>query len=183
MSLDKLRRLARAKRLKDAVEPTQEPQEDHAVEPEAETQASTMTVSPLALVLEPPPPHKPKRVRKPRAPAPTVVLENKMIDAIKATFGDGVITKKWSVKERALAKRLLDAYSLEMTEQVIEQFVSEWPNMMRQSRGRLYGLPTINFLWATQDRFFGAAQLGQNPSVNPANIDEYQGVDDGDDDW
>lgn len=185
MSLDKLRRLARARRLKDAAEP--EPQDASAVEPAVEptmtTAEPTMTTSPLTLFLEPPSPSKPKRAKKPRAPAATVVLENKMIAAIKATFGDGVVTKKWSVKERALAKRLLESYSLEMTEQVIEQFVAEWPNMMRQSRGRLYGLPTINFLWATQDRFFGAAQLGQNPSANPANIDEYQGVEDEDDDW
>jgi hypothetical protein len=146
---------------------------------------------PVTVIVEDPPLPPPVTVPKPK-PKPkkrrgkslTVALEEKMVGAIKAQYGDGVVTKRWGVKERTLAKKLTESYTLEMTETVILKFVAEWPNMMRQSRGRLYGLPTINFLWAAQDRFFGAEQIGQNVAVNPANIDEYQGTPTNeDDDW
>lgn len=207
MSLSKLKRLAEMRRLKAsaagapvesvelveltdehsarecAPEPEREPEREREPEsePEREPEPEPMTLADLAGFLDEPPAPAKKRA-KPKTPAPTVALEGKMIAAINASFG-AVVTKKWGVKERALAKKLIEAYGLEMTEQVIERFVAGWADMVRQSRGRLYGLPTINFLWATQDRFFGAAQLGQNTATTPANIDEYQGVEDSDDDW
>jgi hypothetical protein len=199
MSLSKLKRLAEMRRLKasaagapvesvELVELTDEhsalacaPEPEPEPEPAPEPEPEPMTLADLAGFLDEPPAPAKKRA-KPKTPAPTVALEGKMIAAINASFG-AVVTKKWGVKERALAKKLIEAYGLEMTEQVIERFVAGWADMVRQSRGRLYGLPTINFLWATQDRFFGAAQLGQNTATTPANIDEYQGVEDSDDDW
>jgi hypothetical protein len=190
MSLNKLKRLALSRRAKLASSEVEseapvapaDSSSAHARAPVEVNEPEPLTVVGLDSILTASEP-KPKKAKKAKKPAPTVVVERKMIDAIKATFGEGVVTKKWGVKERALAKKLIETYTQEMTEQVIERFVAEWPTMMRQSRGRLYGLPTINFLWATQDRFFGAAQLGQNLNTTPANVDEYQGVDDNDDDW
>lgn len=185
MSLKKLKMLARKQRVKSDVEAppatvvaTEVTVTDVAETPSAHASAPQQPVLTNAWPLPP----KPKAKAK-KKPALTVALEAVMVEAIKTQFGDGVITKKWSVKERSLAKKLVEAYTLEMTEEVIKRFVEEWPNMMRQSRGRLYGLPTINFLWAAQDRFFGAAQLGQNTGTTPANIDEYQAIEETDDDW
>lgn len=175
MSLKKLKMLALKQRGASKVEIETPAQTQSKPSPATEDEEPVMPMQGWPL------PAKPKRKKK--QPALTVRLEALMVESIKAQFGDGVVTKKWSVKERTLAKKLVNAYTLEMTEEVLKSFVNEWPNMMRQSRGRLYGLPTINFLWATQDRFFGAAQLGHNTSTSPVNVDEYQSIEETDDDW
>lgn len=136
---------------------------------------------PLSLA-SPEPTPKRKRTPKVKTPAPTSLLEDAMINAIKSNFGAEVVTKKWAAKERTLAKKLIDTYGLEMSINVITGFVGQWGLMARQSRGRLYGLPTINFLWGAQDRFFGAAQLNQTVT-QPGRADEYQQMNETDDDW
>ena len=173
MSLKKLRLLALKSRGQAPTAP--EP------EPNVVIEEPVLVEHPLSLS---PPEPKPKKKKKPKVKSPslTVALEALMVSAIKAQYGESVITKRWGVKERTLAKKLATTYSLEMTERVIKKFVEEWPSMVRSSRGRLYGLPTINFLWSAQDRFFGAEQIGES-ITSPANIDEYQGLTDTDDDW
>lgn len=196
MSLDKLRMIARARRAKAS---PAEPPVEQAAHASARDESQTAHASARdddmpagdwgdmsSFVLEAPKPKptpKPRAKRPPKQPAPTVALEAVMIEAIKGVFGEQVITKKWAAKERALAKKLIDNYGAEMTSTVVSRFVAEWPNMVRQSRGRLYGLPTLNFLWATQDRFFGAAQLNQQIGAKPGNVDEYQAIEENDDDW
>lgn len=183
MSLKKLRRLAREQRTRQQVEEivATQPTIEEVAEPVTAHASAPTLLTPLCAWPLPNPPAKPKKRTK--KPAPTVALEKLMVECIRVEFGEGVITKKWGVKERSLAKKLIETYSTELTEKVIKGFVAEWPNMLRQSRGRIYGLPTINFLWGAQDRFFGAAQLNQSPQSSPANIDEYRVMDETDDDW
>lgn len=119
------------------------------------------------------------RVKK---PALTVALEDWFKTQIYLVYGEGVITKRWGVKERTLAKKLVNNYGKDMTEQVIKSYIEAWPSMVMQSRNRLFGLPTINFLWSAQDRFFGAHQVTQ-PDVANVRKDEYRDVEDDDDSW
>ena len=126
-------------------------------------------------------PKTPKK--KKRKPSLTADLECWFKTQVFLVYGDNVITKKWAVKERTLAKKLVETYGREMTDKVIKNYVEAWPQMVVQSRGRLYGLPTINFLWSAQDRFFGQAQIPTQPAIHASRTDEYREVEDDDDTW
>lgn len=138
------------------------------------------TYPPLAV--EPPVERKPAR-KKPAVKKPiSSGLQEYFKSQINIIYGQEVITKRWGVKENTLAKKLCQNYTREMVEIVIKNFVEEWPSMVTSSRGRLSGLPTINFLWSCQDRFFGAQQVVQ-PTIKPSREDEYREVEDTDLDW
>ena len=125
---------------------------------------------------------KKKSKKKPKKPGLTVALEDWFKTQVYLVYGQDIITKKWGVKERTLAKKLVEAYGKDLTESVIKSFIEQWPQMVVQSRGRLYGLPTINFLWSTQDRFFGQAQIPNQPAVSPSRLDEYREEEDEEED-
>ena len=121
--------------------------------------------------------------KKKKQPALTVGLEELFKTKVKAVYSQDVISKRWGVKERTLAKKLVNTYGRELVVEVFNTFIDSWPQMVSQSRGRLYGLPTINFLWSCQDRFFGQAQIGEQPVATPGRTDEYREVQDDDDSW
>tara|TARA_Y100000310_G_C20606440_1_gene775725 strand:- start:453 stop:986 length:534 start_codon:yes stop_codon:yes gene_type:complete len=126
-----------------------------------------------------------KEKKKPTAkktPAITAGLEPLMKTKIKEIYGE-VRMKSWGVKERTLAKKMILNYGRELTEEVIKTFVDSWPEMVNTSRGRLRGLPTINFLWSAQDRFFGEAQITHPVATAPSRTDEYVEIEDTDNDW
>ena len=165
MSIEKLKRLSRLKRSRlETIAPEEREQVKPSINPE---------------IIEKPISAPPKKVKE---PAVTVSLEHWFKAQISETYGQSVITKRWGVKERTLAKKLVNTYGKDMTEQVIKAYVEAWPSMVLKSRNRLFGLPTINFLWSAQDQFFGAHQVTQ-PAVNSNRKDEYQDVVDDDDSW
>jgi len=138
------------------------------------------TYPPLAM--EPPVEPKPAKKKPAKTKSISAGLEKYFKAQINVVYGQEVITKRWGVKENTLAKKLCQNYTREMVEIVIKNFVEEWPGMVTSSRGRLSGLPTINFLWSCQDRFFGAQQVVQ-PTIKPSREDEYREVEDTDLDW
>ena len=182
MSISKLRRLSRLKKIESDIpfipKDPDVPLGSGEVEVEATEEVNRANIS-LSEQYAAKKSLQRERVKK---PALTVALEDWFKTQIYLVYGEGVITKKWGVKERTLAKKLVNNYGKDMTEEVIKSYVEAWPQMVMQSRNRLFGLPTINFLWSAQDRFFGAHQVTQ-PAISPARKDEFRDVEDDDDSW
>ena len=88
-------------------------------------------------------------------------------------FGPDFIVPKWTVKQNALAKRLLSDYGSELTEAAVRQFCKGWRDLVKGSRGRISGSPTISLLWSMRERIYAEVQNGKK-TVLPVNSDEYR---------
>jgi len=66
----------------------------------------------------------------------------------------------WKGKQRLLAKKLLKAYGGELTKKAIFYFCDHWEEMVKDSEGRLSGLPTVELLWTIRDRIFPGVERG-----------------------
>lgn len=121
-----------------------------------------------------------KVVRKRAVTASTV--EDWFKGGLTVLFGPSFIVPKWTVKQKTLAKWLLDQYGAELTESGVSYFCENWQNFVKSSRGRLSGAPTVNLLWAMRERIFADVQSG-NKQVDPANKDEFRKDDSPDSGW
>ena len=72
----------------------------------------------------------------------------------------------WGGKEQSLAKKLLKLYSGELIHSGIIHLCDNWEVMVENSNGKLSGLPTIGFLWATRERIIGEVEAGEQPEKN-----------------
>lgn len=69
--------------------------------------------------------------------------------------------KWWGGKQGLLSRKLLDAYDGELVKKAIFYLCDNWEDMVRDSGGRLSGLPTIELLWSIRDRIFPEAERGR----------------------
>lgn len=97
-------------------------------------------------------------------------------------FGPSFVVPKWTVKQKTLAKWLLEQYGPELTEKGVSYFFENWNGLVKSSRGRLSGAPTVNLLWAMRERIFADVQSGKK-QVDPANKDEFRKDDSPDSGW
>lgn len=67
----------------------------------------------------------------------------------------------WAWKEKGCAERLLKHYGPEVVEKTVDWFCDNWQAMKDASCGKLYGAPTVCFLWSSRERIFPAAKEGK----------------------
>lgn len=115
--------------------------------------------------------------RKPKASD----VERWLREGTAAIYGPKFIVPRWTVKQNALAKRLLDDYGAELVKKAVDHYCQTWQDRVKQSRGRITGAPTISLLWAMREVVFAEAQVG--PKVEPRNTDEYRKDDSPDSGW
>lgn len=111
-------------------------------------------------------------------PVNTVDVEQWFREGIFALYEKPLILSRWGVKERALAKKLLKTYGPDLTKRTVEHFCRSWPDLLKRSRGRISGVPTVTLLWAMRDSVFSDVQLGAVKPADPARTDEYREDDD-----
>jgi|GEM_PF-3428224 len=80
----------------------------------------------------------------------------------------GVITvppenKFWTGADYGIAKHMIEAYEeeYELIRDAIFLLCDSWDDMVKDSKGRLYGLPTMKFLWSNHSSLFAAVQRGE----------------------
>lgn len=73
----------------------------------------------------------------------------------------------WTIHEKGLAKKLLNAYGPELVQKAVAHFCATWPQRVEASEGRLGGIPGIGLLWKIRDRVFAEAQGVAPPPVKP----------------
>jgi hypothetical protein len=118
---------------------------------------------------------RPEAESEPRPkPVNTVDVERWFREGIFALYDRPLILSRWGVKERALAKKLLKTYGDDLTKRTVEHFCREWPDLLKRSRGRISGVPTVMLLWAMRDSVFSDVQLGAVKPADPARTDEYR---------
>jgi len=66
----------------------------------------------------------------------------------------------WGVKQRVLAKKLLEAYGGELVKKAIFYLCDNWEEMVKSRQGGLTGIPTVELLWGGRDRIFPMAERG-----------------------
>jgi hypothetical protein len=94
-------------------------------------------------------------------------------EELSELFGADFIVPKWTVKQNTLAKRLLTDYGSDLTEAAVRQFCKGWRDLVKGSRGRISGSPTISLLWSMRERIYAEVQNGKK-MVLPVNSDEYR---------
>ena len=83
----------------------------------------------------------------------------------------------WTVKEKNVANRLLEAYGEELVKKTVAYFCEHWMKIVSRSRGRISGRPDIKLLWAMRERIFADAELGVVPEQGKKlsrDSDEYE---------
>ena len=133
----------------------------------------------LTLVPDEPVESKPKRASK---SVTASAVEAWFKSGVSELFGPTFIVPKWTVKQKTLAKWLLEQYGPELTQAGVVYFCDNWNNLVKSSRGRLSGAPTVNLLWAMRERIFADVQSGKK-QVDPANKDEFRKDDSPDSGW
>jgi len=111
-------------------------------------------------------------VCNPRAtkPANATDVRQWIVGAVREIYPNAILPA-WGGKENALAKRLLDTYGSELVHAAVVLMVDGWEHL-RSTRG-VKGLPSVAFLWAAKDIYFGEVQL---PKARVAkNSDEWEG--------
>lgn len=138
-----------------------------------------------ALKLEEPP----APVEKPTKPVSSVEVEGWFREELFTLYGLGYMTSRWTVKERTLAKKLLDTYGAELTERAVRYFVRDWPSLVARSNGKVKGAPNIGFMWGARAMVFGEVQgaainaAKASPKADRKNADEYRESDDANIGW
>ena len=122
--------------------------------------------------------------RKKQLPSPTnsKTVERWFREEIQALYGRRFLVAAWAVKERTLAKKVLAEYGEDLAEKGVRHFCKIWPDMVKKSRGRLRGQPTMGFLYAARHSIFSEVQLielnGTAETEDPVDSDEYRESDD-----
>lgn len=137
------------------------------VEAKREARKATQSVAP-PLVLEPSAPKE--------KPVTATQVEAWFKAGLQELYGPTFVVARWTVKEKALAKRLLEDYGPELVDKAIKAYCQDWEGLVKRSRGRLNGTPTFGLFWAMRNEIFGSVQVGKR-QVAAKNSDEY--TDDG----
>ena len=96
-------------------------------------------------------------------------------------YGQSFIIPPWMVKQRTLAKKLLGTFGSDIVQGAVNLFCDRWPEIVRKSRGRFGGPPTINLLWGMREEIFALAQGVSFETGKPQDKDEYRPEDGGGD--
>lgn len=80
------------------------------------------------------------------------------LERLQQKYGAGYMAGSWTIPQRTLAKRLLKDYGEEMVARAVTYMFDEWEAMVRGSKGRLRGEPTINLLWGMREQIIGDIQ-------------------------
>jgi hypothetical protein len=119
-------------------------------------------------------------VLEPTAPKPKAVtatqVEAWFKEGLCELYGPTFIVAKWTLKDKALGKRLLSEYGADLVQKAIKSYCQDWDQLVKRSRGRLNGTPTLGLFWAMRNEIFGSVQVGKR-QVAAKNSDEY--TDDG----
>ena len=137
------------------------------VEAKREERKAAQSVAP-PLVLEPTAPNA--------KPVTATQVEAWFKEGLHELYGSSFVVCKWTVKDKALGKRLLEEYGSDLVQKAIKSYCQDWEGMVKRSRGRLNGTPTLGLFWAMRNEIFGSVQVGKR-QVAAKNSDEY--TDDG----
>jgi hypothetical protein len=106
-------------------------------------------------------------------------VERWFLSGIRSLYGDKFIIPKWSVKQRTLAKKLIDIYGPELVEKAVRYLCGNWDSIVEKSRGSLSGAPTVNLLWGMKERVFADVQAPRKPGKGSRrDADEYSDEED-----
>ena len=97
-------------------------------------------------------------------------------EGLRELYGPTFVVARWTVKEKSLAKRMLEDYGSDLVHKAIISYCQDWDQLVNRSRGRLNGTPTFGLFWAMRNEIFGSVQVGKR-QVAAKNSDEY--TDDG----
>lgn len=79
----------------------------------------------------------------------------------------------WGIKQKALARKLLDAYGGELVEKTIFYLCDNWEDMVRDRYMKFSGKPTIELIWAFRETLFTDAERNK-PYVSPPKRAAYR---------
>ena len=96
-------------------------------------------------------------------------------EGVVGIYGRNFVIPKWTVKQRKLAKMLLETYGESLVKNAVVHFCKTWDTMVRDSRGRLSGAPTVNLLWGMRERVFADVQNKDRKIVARKDSDEFKG--------
>jgi hypothetical protein len=99
-------------------------------------------------------------------------VERWFSDGVKEIYGPTFVVARWTVPQKALAKRLLDEYGADLVEKAVFSYCKGWEAMVKKSRGRLVGAPTLGLFWSMRETVFAEVQVGKR-QVAAKNSDEY----------
>jgi len=85
--------------------------------------------------------------------------------------GQEIIISEWSLKEKTLAKKLLNAYKPELVEKAVEYMCDNWEMLKRKG---LYGVPNVSLLYGMRHTIFSAIQV-ESVVMNKKDSDEFDG--------
>ena len=84
-------------------------------------------------------------------------------ERLKKKCGDNYVVQAWTTPQKTLAKKLLNVYGEELVKKAVDYLFNVWDDMVQDSRGRLSGEPTVNFLWGARERVLADVQSGRKP--------------------
>ena len=90
-------------------------------------------------------------------------------------YGKRFVVPQWTIKQKKLAKSLLEIYGEALVNEAVAHFCKTWDNVVGNSNGRLSGSPTINLLWGMRERVFGDVQNKGRKIESRKNSDEFKG--------
>ncbi len=105
-------------------------------------------------------------------------VERWFTDQTREVFGEGMTVPQWRLKEKKLAKLMLDEFGAAMLEGVVVWLFRNWDGLVERSRGRLLGIPTIELLWSRRTTYISQLQKEQmayrpDPLQSSRNADEF----------
>ena len=110
---------------------------------------------------------------RPKRPANSTTVYGWLKGELKAKYGQGFIIPDWSVKQKTLAKKILNTYGEDLTKEAVEHFVSNWDGYVEGSRGRLKGVPNINLFYGMREMVFGEVQTKHIKKTKTKDSDEH----------
>lgn len=105
-------------------------------------------------------------------------VERWFVEQVDEVFGAAMSMPKWRMKEKKLAKLMLDEFGADVLQGVVLWIFSNWDGLVEKSRGKLLGIPTIELLWARRATYIPQMQkekMGYRPDPlqSARNADEF----------
>ncbi len=110
---------------------------------------------------------------RPKRPANSTTVYGWLKGELKAKYGQGFIIPDWSIKQKTLAKKILNTYGEDLTKEAVEHFVLNWDGYVEGSRGRLKGVPNINLFYGMREMIFGEVQTKHIEKKKAKDSDEH----------
>lgn len=102
---------------------------------------------------------KPTSPEPEKHPATSTDVFAWFVEGMAKLHGRKIVVCAWTIPQKTLAKKLLQAYGEELVHKAVDRFCSTWNEIVQGSRGRLTGAPTINLLWGMRERIFADIQI------------------------